>query len=417
MATTFKHPSRYTPQPRPLSRTSSHDSFTRDPSEDPEEQFLAKSKQFAIPLSELGRSPVSDGPDTSGTSNRAMFAYPSSHQQPTSGPQGRVLVEATPSHSGDSQSQEDASRNLSGPMEATQILDEPVFHAQPDVALDADGNASGYESSEPTSSFGRLLDGIHDPEEPDAQPTQPSTQPEHSHMSNPASGPFNGGRNATVATGTATTSYPQSAGPRSLVSLVRPENQWRYQKYKQPKQVMPSIHDYQSHSKRGHVSSFAQETQPSHPIQDPPCLASNVSSNSHHGRNRPPTLGFPLGSPVGDAMDIVPDSEPMCSDQRHAPLTTNRLSKIPSAAEYNSNANNEACQDVAMRKIESEYTPHLDGKGDEMDEDDDVPLAVMSRKQSKGKAESKAVDQQKGKAPQKAIHTAPSAKHNVKVRY
>ena len=338
-----------------------------------------------------------------------MLAYPSSHQQRTSGPQGRVLVEATPSHSGGSQSQEDASRNFSEPMEATQILDEPEFLAQPNAALDADGNASGYESSEPTSSFGRLLDGIRDPE-PDAQPTQPSTQPEHSHMSNHASsGPFNGGWNAPVATGTATTSYPQSTGPRSLVSLVKPENQWRYQKYQQPKQVMPSIHD-QSHSNGGHISSFGQETQPSHPIHSPtvsgpPYLASNFSSNSHHGRNILPTLG--------DAMDIVPDSEPMGSDQRRAPLTTNRLSKIPSATKYNSNANNEACQDVAMGKIESEYTPHL---GDEMDEDEDVPLAVMSRKQPKGKAGPKAVDQWKGKSPQKTVHTASSAKQNVKVR-
>lgn len=336
-----------------------------------------------------------------------MFTYSSSHQQRTSGPQGRVLVEATPSHSGGSQSQEDASRNLSEPMEATQILDEPEFHAQPDAALDADGNASGYESSEPTSSFGRLLDGIHDPE-PDAQPTQPSTQPEHSHILNPV--PFNGGWNATVATGTATTSYPQSTGPRSLLSLVRPENQWRYQKYQQPKQVMPSIHDHQSHSKGGHISSFGQETQPSHPIHSstvlgPPYHASNFSSNSHHGRNRPPTLD----TPVGDAMDIVPDSEPMGSDQRHAPSTTSRLSKIPSATKYNSNASNEACQDAAMGKIESEYA-------DEMDEDDDVPLAVMSRKQSKGKTGPKAVDQRKGKASQKTVHTAPSANQNVKVR-
>ena len=408
---TFKPSSRYTPRPRPLSRTSSHDSFTRDPSEDPEELFLAKSKQFAIPLSELARSPVSEGPDTSGTSNRAALTYPSVHQQRTFGSKGRVLVEATPSHSGDSQ--DDVSRNLSEPMEATQILDEPEFHGQPKVALEADGNASGYESSEPTSSFGRLLDGIHDPEL-DAQPTQPSTQPEHSNMSHPASGLFNGGWNATAATGTATTSYPQSAGPRSLVSLVRPENQWRYQKYQQPKQVMPSIHDQSS--KGGYISSFGQETQPSHPIQNPPYLASNISLNSHHGQNRAPTLGLPSCSPVGDAMDIVPDSEPMDSDQRRAPLTTNQLSKIPSATKYNSNANNEACQDVAMGKIESECTRHLEDKGDEMDEEDDIPLAVMSRKQSKGKAGPKAVDQRKGKNLQKTIHTAPSTKQSVKVR-
>jgi len=409
---TFKPPSRYTPRPRPPSRTSSQDSFARDPSEDPEEQFLARSKQFAIPLSELGRNPVSmsEGPDTSGTSNREKFAHPSTRQQRfTSTQQGRVLVEATPSHSGGSQSQEDTSRNLSEPMEATQLLDEPEIQAQPNRALDADGNASGYESSEPTSSFGRFLDGQRDPE-PDEQPTQPSTQPEHSHMS----GPFHGGWSAAAATGTATTSYPQSTGPRSLVSLVRPENQWRYQKYQQPKQIMPSIHDYQSHSKGGHTSSFGQETQPSHPIHSSAVpkqsyLASNLSSNS---RNIFP----PLRSPVGDAMDIVPDSEPMDSDQRHIPSTSNRPSQISFATKHNSNVNNEAHQDVVMGKNEPEYSPHPEDEGDEIDEDDDIPLAAMSRKQSKGKAGPKAVDQRKRKAPQKTVHTAPSTKQNVKVR-
>ena len=70
-----------------------------------------------------------------------------------------------------------------------------------------------------------------------------------------------------------------------------------------------------------------------------------------------------------------------------------------------------------MGEIESEYTLHHGDKGDEMDEDDDVPLAVMSRKQSNGKAGPKAVGQRKGKPPQKTIHTAPPAKQNVKVRY
>lgn len=347
---------------------------------------------------------MSEGPDISGTSNRAMFAYSSSYQRRTLDPQ--VLVEATPSHSGSSQSQEDACRNLSEPMEATQILDEPEMGVRPDIALDADDNASGYESSEPTSSFGRLLDGIDDPEL-DGQPTQPSTQ---HHTSNPAS------------------------GPRSLISLVRPENQWRYQQYQQPKQIMPSIHDHQSHSRGhisslrqetqpshpaqshsngGHISSFGQETQPSHPVHsstfsNPPYLAPKVSS--HHGRDRPPLLG----SPLRDAMDIVPDSEPMCSDQRHATLTTNRPSKAPSTTEYNSNGNNEACQDVTMGNFESRCPP--EDQGDEMDEEEDVPLAVMSRNQAIGKAGPKAVNQRKGKAPQKTVHTAPSSKQNLKVR-
>lgn len=395
--TTSEPSSRYIP--RPLSRTSSQDSFARDPSEDPEERFLAKSKQFAIPLSQLGLT-ADEGPDTNDTSNRSMFAYSSGRQQHfiTSSPHGRVLVEATPSHSSGSQSQ-DASRNLSDPMEATQILDEPEVPVKPNRELDMGGNTSGYESSEPTSSFGRLLDGIHDPD-PDAQPTQPSTQP---HLSNPASGPFHGGWSDTPATGTATTSYPQSSGPRSLVSLVRPENQWRYQKYQQPKQIMPSV---QSHSK-GHISSFGQETQPSYPrhssvVPNPSRLASNLSSNVHHNRNR---------SSTGDAMDVVPDSEPMCSDQRHVSMT-NRLSKTPSATKHNNNVNNEACQDIVMGK---EFT-HPQDEGDEMDEEDDIPLALMSRKQSKSKVGPKAIDQRRGKVPQKTIHTASFTKQNIKVR-
>ena len=413
---TLKPPSRYAHRPHPPSRTSSQDSFARDPSEDPEEQFVAKSKQFAIPLSELGHNPVSVDEDTSGTSGPATFTYPSSHQQYfTSSPQGKILVEATPSHSGGSQCQEDALRNLSEPVEATQILDEPETSARPTRPLDADGNASGYESSEPTSSFGRLLDGIHEPEpdiQPTQQPTQPSTQPEHSYMLNPGSGPFHGGWNATAATGTATTSYPQSSGPRSLVSLVRPENQWRYQKFQQPKQIMPSIHDHQSHSNGGHISSFGQETQPSHPmhsvVPNPSYHAPNFSSNSHH---KPPALR----SSLGDVMDIVPDSEPMHSDQPYVPLMTSRLSKIPSAKKLNTNVDNEVRQDVITRKLESRCTPHPEDKKDEMDEDDDIPLAAMSRKQ-KGKVGPKAADRRKEKVPQKTAHTAPSTKQYIKVR-
>jgi hypothetical protein len=112
-------------------------------------------------------------------------------------------------------------------------------------------------------------------------------------------------------------------------------------------------------------------------------------------------------------MDIVPDSEPLGSDQRHAQLMNSRLSRVPSAIKSNNNVNGETRQDVVMGKVESECAPPSEDDGDE---DDDVPLAVMSRKQSKAKAGPKAVNQRKGKAPQKTIHTALSTKQNVKVR-
>ena len=108
-------------------------------------------------------------------------------------------------------------------------------------------------------------------------------------------------------------------------------------------------------------------------------------------------------------MDIVPDSEPLDSDQRHAQLMNNRLSSVPSAIKRNNNVNGETRQDVVMGKVESECTPPSE-------DDEDVPLAVMSRKQSKAKAGPKAVNKRKGKAPQKTIHTVASTKQNVKVR-
>src|SRR6266545_2892545 len=47
--------SRFNSYRRPHSPSDSQDSFACDPGDKPEEQFLAKSDKFALPLSELGK--------------------------------------------------------------------------------------------------------------------------------------------------------------------------------------------------------------------------------------------------------------------------------------------------------------------------------------------------------------------------
>ncbi|KAF8965254.1 hypothetical protein BDZ97DRAFT_1812840 [Flammula alnicola] len=251
---TLQTSTRYKPPPRPPSRTSSQDSFACDP-ENNEELFLAKSEQFAVPLSELGKgsSPVRDLDATGGTSGSSMYApYSKTSRQPVSlsPPRGRVLVEATPSNSSGSQSQsQDDHRSVSQRMEETQF-------------------GSGYESSEPSSSVFRFYAnrGPEPAPAPVLEATQPSTQPEDSHLPEASTG-----RNplsavpSVIQSGPAAASASNPSGPRSLLSLVRPENRWRYRELGNALNAVPP-----AQSSNRQVDEPIPETQPSFPEAPPP---------------------------------------------------------------------------------------------------------------------------------------------------
>ncbi|KAF8163374.1 hypothetical protein B0H34DRAFT_764888 [Crassisporium funariophilum] len=423
--------SRYKQPARPPSRTSSQDSFAADPSDDPQELFLAKSKLFAIPISELARnsSPTRDPRQATGGAFNAMFAYSSPSRQPrtpSSPPQGKILVEATPSQSGSSQSVTDPSQHLSHQFEATQLADEPVVQNRPAVVMavdkDKNGDGSGYESSEPTSSFGRFLDGERDPE-PEMQATQPSTQPDDSHMSTVDVGPSTRGgwsTNPSAATGISTNN-PQS-GPRSLVKMVRPENQWRYQKYNQPQQIMPSIQSFKqpqfNPSLRSHIpSSSGQETQPSFPDQMVAILP-HSSNLPHVPSNMTPTRGFSkrvsphVASPgLIDSMDVIPDSEPLRPELDFSspkrPLTSKLISRSPPKGRKD-NVRTTAHEDVDM--AEPLAAPQQE---EEEEDEDDIPLAATTR--GKGRFLPKRVDKGKGKAVQRtSVETTTDAERTAK---
>jgi hypothetical protein len=200
---------------------SSQDSFAGGISQDPEQAFLAASKQFAIPLSELehGISSV----------NRAMpNRTPSGLSRRLSSPsEGRILVAATPSNSASSQSQP------SQQFEESQSAFLNRYPDYTDIGVDGDGDASqqSTQASQISLGYQRYLNGQPDEEplpDPDFQPTQPSTQPEDDFPQNseePGGDQISGDSNIHD---NASPSIPQS---RHLLSLVNPKNKWRYQQY------------------------------------------------------------------------------------------------------------------------------------------------------------------------------------------
>ncbi|TFK42505.1 hypothetical protein BDQ12DRAFT_676322 [Crucibulum laeve] len=136
---------------RSKSRESSVDSFARGPSPDLQQQFIRNSRNFNIPISELGR----DSPENSPRRGTAMYSRNTprrwgSRRSPA--PDATVLVDSTPSQS--EMSQEKQSQGQSG----TQIIDSQTSaQRQPDSEVDLDAHMSvddeplSYRSDTPPS--------------------------------------------------------------------------------------------------------------------------------------------------------------------------------------------------------------------------------------------------------------------------
>jgi len=340
--------------PRRLpSRSDSQDSFACDLDQKPEDQYAARSDKFALPLSALGKhsSPIRVPSNTTASS---------SYHKDQSPPSGRILVEATPSHSGSSQ--QDEPLNLSQQLEATQLVDDhgDVIQLKNDpVTVDKDGNASGYESSEPSSSYHRFLDGERT-SEPQNQATQPSTQVEDSTAE-----AFPG--DAIPWSNLRSAPHPSaSSAPHSLLSMVAPENRWRYRQYlgtgsggQASGIILPSTFGQTSGSSdRRTPSSF-----PASPI------GLSIPSGPSITRATRPRIRLP--SPVRpDAMDIVPDSEPIALEEvLQTSATSVHRSKDPMS------------RDGDMDIDFPEPTRGLDHRREEEEEEEEeIPLASLAAK-------------------------------------
>ena len=219
---------------------------------------MATSKQFEVPLSELGRthSSVKGKVNAIYGGDESMCSYSVSKdgRGRSAIPEGNVLVASTPSQDGDSQSQNGRSQVLSDKFEETQPANrynDFALNQRQAMDVDHDSEGSGYESSEHSSSFVRLLKGESDPSQEVSelqatQPaTQPSTQPAGVDMEDPgnpwilpaASDSTKAGSNLhnPASTSQATT----STGRRGLLSMVNPLIHYRYKKYQKQPSVPP----------------------------------------------------------------------------------------------------------------------------------------------------------------------------------
>ncbi|KAF9464783.1 hypothetical protein BDZ94DRAFT_1320898 [Collybia nuda] len=232
-----QHPPRTPATPHIGIDQSSQDSFAGGISQDPEQAFLATSKRFEIPLSELERDIDSTG--------GVMSSYLTSRNERYSSlSEGRVLVAATPSNSGSSQSQS------SQPSQSAFMNRHPDYT---EVIVEGDGDMSlqSTQESQISSSYERYINGEPDEEPvslPELQATQPSTQRDEDyheedgetnphwnseHGGNHISGESNINDNPTAS------SIPQS---RNLLSLVNPKNKWRYQHYQDQAPGLGNVH-------------------------------------------------------------------------------------------------------------------------------------------------------------------------------
>ena len=369
-------------------RSPSQDSFAGPVSQDPERQFFASTKQFDVPLSELGiaspqethsSEPQPPAAHTEGGSsiiqamasayadekrNRAVIIHGSANH-------GRILVAATPSHSGSSQGESP---------HVSQQSDDAFYGRQPDPTYDEipdDTENTGQltqlfeDSSELSSSYERLLAGESSPVATQAvelQATQPDELDAHMDVQMEVDGRINNATRTEFQTPAGPSLVP-STGPRSIVSMIDPSKRWRYEKYgifgRQP---APSHNPLQTPT-RGEV---ILETQPSD-ISTPggPARPSRGFKDVHRSDRQ----AHPLSSPSRpDAMDVVPDSEP--PQAGHHTFTPGRptgpqIRESP-AMRVHSQAKLHP-GDVALLSTVVEQTT---AGNDEEEEEEDIPLAA-----------------------------------------
>lgn len=329
----------------------SQDSFGGSVSQDPAARYLASAKQFDVPLSDLGETPTQEVihsptdpgmtlPDASEHKeflDAAMRKYEAERaNRPTSNRHPNVLVVATPSNSGGSSGTPQHKDDFSFPKDGPDLV----------------GQESRFEFNG-SSSFDKMLDqDLADAPDPTPEPIQINkiehpqagghvdcstkdnipTAPLRSNERRSPSPPFEWiapAPSAAVA----------SSNPRSLLRIVHPAHQYRIAKMRNlAGNVEP----------RSHITG-EEETQSSHmeemqcptggsthlnalPLTRPsPCQTrmAGIRSTRHHQPQREDEDGD-----AEDALDIVPDSEPLRAGpsaptpSRHRDVTQSPLKKL-----------------------------------------------------------------------------------------
>ncbi|KAG6898357.1 hypothetical protein C0992_009032 [Termitomyces sp. T32_za158] len=317
------------------SPVSSQDSFgVLD--QDPGQQFLATSKQFNVPLSELPKVVL---PNVAVPSTRSSRAYTYSghqqyrHERSSSPPEGTVLVESTPSASGGSQSQSypDVQRLGTTPMEV--MPDPPSGQSQyVETSRPANNaqNTTHYPIEECLSDAPSSFYADHNDESFPSTAlasTQPSTQLEDDNtMDVEPVHPFDVVHETSAYTGN--TSSTATTNPRSLFNMVDPKKRYRYQHLIQNQlPVVTESSSIQTEDKPPATATVHRSPIPNL-AQSPPIQAHSQTlvktRPSLNEESRQPCLQdlpvLPTNDPpqtsrrevIGShGTDVVPDSEPL----------------------------------------------------------------------------------------------------------
>jgi len=365
----------------------SQDSFAGHLPQDRAREFLAHSKLFEVPLSELGRytqeTRTAGPPDVPDQPSSDIDIFVSPHRRnvgriaDASFIQGKVLVEDTPSNSAGSESQ---------PSQPSQQLESPnpnlFLKRQPDVNIDEPGHrdddalsqASTEACSTPSSSYERLLAGEPEPvrdaaTQPaeDFQPTQPSTQPDHYpdvvHTESGGKAEWGTGVTNTihqwVSPAARATSTTQSTTRRTVAGMINPRKRWR-------------IKDLEKFE----ASATNPPLRVNEEMHEGTTEVSRLDARSRYGmavpaRNRVQASG-------DDTMDTVPDSEsPLGDPELVSARSTVLVPPTDASALVPMRRDRHIVPDVdSMETVEDSILV----RGGDEDEDENGPLAIITSK-------------------------------------
>lgn len=330
----------------------SQDSFGGPVSQDPAEQYLASTKQFDVPLSDLGETPTQEVihsptdpgvtlPDASEHKDflaAAMREYEAQRANKTA-PNRRtnILVAATPSNSGES----------SGMSQHKD--DDFLFHNR---GSEFAGQESRFQFHG-SSSFDKMLDrDLADASDPAPEPTQPKKiEPTQANDVVDIESPTRGDTLTTSLWSSKQCSPPfewiaptpnaevASSDPRSLLRTVHPDNRYRIARMRN----LAGGVEPPSCVTTGAVThpSRLEETQPCHTDEStysnalPPArsVPRQIKTSSSRPIRHQPRRENEVDE-AEDALDVVPDSEPLRAGpsaqtpSHHRAVTQSPLKKL-----------------------------------------------------------------------------------------
>jgi hypothetical protein len=402
--------SKQTSQSQNSAGSTSQDSFVGFiPPEDRERQFLSSTKQFGIPLSEIGRSTSTSGdiPDKSADSSIFYSRMSSSGVEgriPT-GPAGKILVEDSDgrqTQSSKAESQQSHGSNVSQ-LGHSQF---EMTHKQPEEAtfeLPADISQSSREDSQPGSSYARMLEGDY-PQEftQDMEPTQPSGEQgeisvnapdvtDANDFLSPANYPNFSAPSAPSLPlhdyTSPTTTNEAGPGPRSLLRMINPAKQWKMDMLMA--QIPPTnnppvdtaAQDTQIVEEEG---SFSIPGLASHP-EERYAIAQRAPEADHPSDTQPVESNGIVDQPVS-----VPPLDPPPVPTAFGLMSPNRSAVVPeseptphlspgNSSDHQTEASFQSSPSQPLIEVLKKAPPTTPPPVDLSEDEDDVPLAARAQ--------------------------------------